>query len=220
MSVLGSVRPKAQGVPGRAGGGCSFPSGVQPGPQGSSELRAGLTAGGEQVFQASGREGDDLRQRGREPGRGWQDQAASARLVEGGRPCSQRGRFSSVRAEVWPHQTHGGWAGKCRCRRTPREAFLPPSPPDQHCGLTRGGWGDDAHMLGTLMVTLPGFIHGSDTGQQKGRRVGLQGSWLGSLYQDGEDPGREGWRWPISGFRHVKCDEPGQLPSLNVGERS
>lgn len=113
-----------------------------------------------------------------------------------------------------------GWAGKCRCRRTPREAFLSPSPPDQHCGLTQGGWGNDSHMLGTLMVTLPGFIRGSDTGQQKGRRVGLQGSRLGSLYQDGEDPGREGWRGAISGFRHVKRDEPGQLPSLNVGEWS
>lgn len=78
----------------------------------------------------------------------------------------------------------------------------------------------NAHMLDTLMVMLTGFICGSDAGQQKGRRVGLQGSWLGFLYQDGEGPRREGWRGPIRGFRCVKLDEPGRLPSLNVGEQS
>lgn len=67
----------------------------------------------------------------------------------------------------------------------------------------------NAHMLDTLTVTLTGFFHGSDAGQQEGRRVGLKGSWLGSLYQDGEDPGVEGWRGAIRGFRRVKLNRPG-----------
>ena len=54
MSVLGSVRPEAQGGPGGVGAGGCVQSGVQPRPQGSSDLGAGLTAGGEQAFQASG----------------------------------------------------------------------------------------------------------------------------------------------------------------------
>ena len=67
----------------------------------------------------------------------------------------------------------------------------------------------NAHMLDTLTVMLTGFFHGSDAGQQEGRRGGLKGSRLGSLYQDGEDLGVEGWREAIRGFRHIKLDRPG-----------
>ena len=87
-------------------------------------------------------EGDYLRQRGREPGWRWQDQAAPARLVREAGPALREGAPpQSGRRRGRTRHAVGG-QGNADAGGPPREAFYPPSPPDQHCDLTRTGWGD------------------------------------------------------------------------------